>query len=426
MNRKNKNYHDELKLNSDLMEILLLLLRRNSTTVAEHRRIQIIMHYHESNDSFKDVAKQVNLNSETVSLWYNRGQIISNEWERMLKNTLQETGHAGNRLRRERLLKELVADKPRSGAPVTYTIKQYTDIVRIALEKPSKYNRPITHWTARELKDEVDKQQIAANISQRQIQRFLAQADLKPHKSTYWLNPKIDNIEEYEQQVKELCDIYHNAEKLNADGVQIISTDEKTGMQALERIHPDKPMIPGKEELIEAEYRRHGTLCLMPSFNVGTGKIIEYYIGETRTEIDFADHIKKTVAAKPKAPWIFICDNLNTHISETLVKTVARLIGYKEELGVKGKRGILKNIKSRQKFLRNKEHKIYFMYTPKHCSWLNQVEIWFSILARKVLKRGNFVSTDDLRRKVEDFISYFNATMGKPFKWTYKGKPLTI
>jgi transposase len=293
MNRKNKKYHNELDLNSDLIEIMFVLLRRNSTTIAEHRRIQIIMHYHDSNDSFKDAAKKLILSSETVSFWYNRGQIINSEWERMLRNTLKETGHAGDKLRKERLLKELVADRARCGTPGTYTVKQYTDIVKIALQKPSKYNRPITHWTARELTDEVKKQQIAGDISQRQIQRFLKQADLKPHKATYWLNPKIDSKEEYEQQVKELCEIYHNAEKLNAKGVQIVSTDEKTGMQALERIHPNKPMIPGKEELIEAEYKRHGTLCLMPSFNVATGKIVEYYIGETRTEIDFADHIKK-------------------------------------------------------------------------------------------------------------------------------------
>jgi len=351
---------------------------------------------------------------------------MNSEWISMISQIIQEVGHAGDELRKLKLAKKLLSDKPRSGAPPLYTVEQYTAIVKIALQQPSEFERPVTNWTARELADEVHKQKIAPGISQRQVQRFLSQVDLKPHKSRYWLNPKIDNIEEYELQVKEICEIYKKAEKLNSEGIHIISTDEKTGMQALERIFPAKPMMPGKIERIEAEYKRHGTLCLMPSFDVATGKIVESYIGETREEKDFVNHINKTIAADPEGKWIFICDQLNIHASETLVATVANIIGYEGELGVKGKYGVLENVKSRQKFLKNKKHRIYFVYTPKHCSWLNQVEIWFSILARKVLKRGSFPSKEDLRKKLEDFISYFNRTMAKPFKWTYKGKPLTI
>jgi len=318
MNIKNNTYHDAIKLNFDLMEILSEISRSSSTTVAEYRRIQIIIHYHNSNDSFENTAKRLGLHRETVSTWYNIGLIINRAWENMLNNVLNETGHAGNKLRRKRLAKKLIADKPRSGTPVTYTLRQYTGIVKIALQKPSEYDRPITHWTARELTDEVHKQQIAPGISQRQVQRFLSQADLKPHKSRYWLNPKIDSIEEYELQVKELCDIYHNAEKLNSEGVYIISTDEKTGMQALERIYAHKPMISGKEELIEAEYIRHGTLCLIPSFNVATGEIVEYYIGETRTEIDFANHIKKLLKLNLMLSGLLYAINL-THMLRKLL-----------------------------------------------------------------------------------------------------------
>ena len=196
-------------------------------------------------------------------------------------------------------------------------------------------------------------------------------------------------------------------------------------MQALERIAPAKPMLKGRIKLIESEYIRHGTLCLIPSFDIAAGKIVEAYIGESRNETDFVEHIKKTVSADPDGKWGFICDQLNTHASKTLVETVAQFIGFEENLGIKGKTGILKNVKTRQKFLTDKKHRIRFVYTPKHCSWLNQVEIWFSILARKALRRGNFVSKEDLKKKLEDFISYFNRTMAKPFKWTYKGKPLT-
>ena len=141
----------------------------------------------------------------------------------------------------------------------------FNHAAKITLQPPSDFNRPISNWTARELCDEINKQQIAPGISQRQVQRFLSLADLRPHKSRYWLNPKIDNPQEYELQVKEICEIYRKAQELNTADIHLISTDEKTGMQALERIAPTKPMIQGKIERIESEYTRHGTLCLIPA-----------------------------------------------------------------------------------------------------------------------------------------------------------------
>lgn len=368
--------------------------------------------------------KELGYHRETISDWYYRGKVINEKWGNMLTSCLKETGHAGNDLRKERLLKALLADRERSGTPCTYTLQQYTAIVALALKKPSELNYPITNWTARELCNEVHLQGIAPGISSRQIQRFLDQADLQPHKMKYWLNPKIDNQKDYELQVKEICDLYMNTQKLHADGVHVISTDEKTGMQALERIAPAKPMKPGKVERIEHEYKRHGALCLIPSFEVATGRIVESYMGDTRNELDFARHIAKTISSDPDAEWIFICDNLNTHMSEALVRLIAEKINFQDDLGIKEKNGILKSMSSRQEFLKNKSHRIHFVYTPKHCSWLNQIEIWFGILVRKVLKRGSFDSKTDLRKKVTDFIDYFNRTMAKPFKWTYKGIPL--
>lgn len=413
-----------INLNADLHTELTLLTARHSTTVSELRRARIILYFHNNPTSFSYAARELGYNRDTVSDWYHRGEIINKEWKNMLSVHLKEPGHAGNKLRKERLLKALLADRERSGAPCIYTPEQYTAIVALALKKPDEFNRPITNWTARELCDEVRLQGIASGISSRQIQRFLNQADLQPHKSKYWLNPKIDNQEEYESQVKEICDLYMNTPELHKNGIHVVSTDEKTGMQALERIAPSKPMRPGKEELIEHEYSRHGTLCLIPSFDVASGRIIESYMGDTRDESDFAGHIAKTISTDPDAEWIFICDNLNTHISETLVRLIAGKIGFKTDIGVKGESGILKNMSSRQKFLKDKTHRIRFVYTPKHCSWLNQVEIWFGILVRKVLKRGSFESKIKLREKITEFIAYFNRTMAKPFKWTYKGIPL--
>jgi hypothetical protein len=163
----------------------------------------------------------------------------------------------------------------------------------------------------------------------------------------------------------------------------------------------------------------------MANLDVCEGTIVSPSIGETRTEQDFQEHISRTVKALPQAKkWLFVVDNLNTHQSESLVLWVAGLEGFSvASLGVKGKSGILKSMASRALFLQDPTHQVCFLYTPKHCSWLNQIEIWFGILSRKLLRRGNFVSQADLKAQLEEFIVYFNAVLAKPFKWTYDGKP---
>jgi transposase len=211
-----------------------------------------------------------------------------------------------------------------------------------------------------------------------------------------------------------------------AEGVHTVSTDEMTGIQALERIAPTKPMQPGRPELREFEYARHGTQCLIGNFEVATGHVICPTVQPTRTEKDFAEHIGRTVATDPEAGWIFVSDNLTTHGSESLVRFVAQRCGIEEDLGKKGKRGVLKSVATRKAFLKDLSHRIRFLYVPKHTSWLNQIEIWFSILVRRVIKRGNFTSTKDLRDKILAFIDYFNRTMAKPFKWTFTGRPLNV
>ncbi len=195
-------------------------------------------------------------------------------------------------------------------------------------------------------------------------------------------------------------------------------------MQALERLNETKPARPGFIERIEFEYIRHGTLSLIANFDVVTGKVVSPSIGPTRTEADFAAHIERTIDTDPEAGWIFVTDQLDTHRSATLVELVAHLCGITDDLGTKFKHGILKSKKSRRAFLEDPTHRIRFVYTPRHCSWMNQVEIWFSILARRLLKRSSFTSLEDLRSRTMKFIEYFNDVLAKPFRWTYTGRPL--
>jgi putative transposase len=212
----------------------------------------------------------------------------------------------------------------------------------------------------------------------------------------------------------DLTTLYVQAPALAAVSARVLSTDEMTGIQALERKHPTRLMEPGQEERREFEYIRRGTLTLIANFDVAQGTVVAPSLGPTRTEEDFVAHITRTVASDAEATrWHFVLDNLNIHQSASLVRFVAEHDGLEEDLGQKGKRGILKST-----------HTIVFHYTPKHASWMNQIEMWFSILVRKLLKRASFTSVEDLQAKVLAFIAYFNATMAKPFKWTYGRKPL--
>jgi transposase len=364
-----------------------------------------------------EIADQVGRSRRQVGLWRRRW---ATAWNQLIDIECLETYAA---LRRA--VEEVLSDAPRPGAPGKFTAEQVTQILAVACEPPAKSGRPITHWTAWELADEVVKRGIVESISPAQVGRYLHEAALHPHKSRYWLNTTEKDPKLFQEQVERVCDTYIEAPALAREyGTHTISTDEMTGLQALKRNAPSKPMIPDHPELIEFEYERKGTLTLIGNMEVATGQLVTPTIGPTRTEEDFASHIEQTIRTDPEASWVFVVDNLNTHCSERLVKLVAKECGIEHELGKKGSRGVLKSVSTRRAFLSEQSHRIRFVYTPKHSSWLNQIETIFGVIMRKVIRRGSFTSVADLRSRLLNFIDYFNRVFSKPFQWTFTGRPL--
>ena len=358
----------------------------------------------------------VGLGHDAVGTWRRRWR---DNWPRLINI---ECGEGVPALKKA--IVELLSDIKRSGRRPRITQTQQADLASKACEDPQDSGRPISQWSSDELAHEMSRIRQAFTISGRWVRELLARMDIRPHHHQYWLFSK-DKTKDpmFEAKVDAICTAYAEAIELYCrDGVHTICVDEMTGIQALQRIAPDLPVRRHDVARLEYEYQRHGTTGLFGNLHVATGQIWAPLLRDTRGELDMLENINNVISQGGEdATYRFVMDNLNTHCSETLVKMIATMIGFEGDLGLKGRKGILQSTASRREFLSDPSHRIRFIFTPRHCSWLNQIEIWFGTLRRKLLRRMSFTSIEHLEDRILAFIEYYNSTLARPYKWTYQG-----
>ena len=320
---------------------------------------------------------------------------------------------------------DCLRDAPRSGSRGKFSPEQIVGLIAIACEPPEQSQRPVTTWTGKELADETQKRGLVESISDSHVNRILREVDLQPHKSQYWCNTTEKDPELFQQQVQAVCQTYLEAgERHRQSGTHTVCVDEMTSLQANERCDKTKLPLPGQTAKEEFNYIRHGTVCVTANWDVVAGQLLAPTLSETRDNHDFANHIEQMIATDPTANWVIVLDNLNTHCSERLVRLIASQLNIDQStLGVVEKYGNLKDMQTRRAFLSDLTHRIRFVYLPKHSSWLNQIEIIFGVISRRVMRHGNFTSKDDLIDKLKRFMVYFNETIARPMNWTYTGRP---
>jgi transposase len=406
----------KIQLTTCMHEILTDLSSSRNISKAIVARAKIILMAFEKNNN-QTITRRLGGCRKMVGLWRRR-------WRDSFDALLQMQFHESAAAFRRAII-ECLSDAPRSGSPGKFTPEQIVGLIGIACESPENSGRPVTSWTGKELVDESQKRGWVESISASHVNRILREVDLKPHKSQYWCNTTEQDPQRFQQQAELVCQTYLDAPQLyHQFGMHTVCVDEMTSLQANERRAETKLPQPGRTAKEEFQYTRHGTVCLTGNWHVVRGQMLTPTISETRDNQDFARHIEQTIASDPTADWVFVVDNLNTHSGEPLVRMVADQLDIDQAtLGATRKSGVLKTMDSRRAFLAEPRHRIRFVYTPKHSSWLNQIEIIFGIINRRVMRRGNFTSKLDLIEKLKRFVDYFNETIAQPMNWTYTGRP---
>jgi hypothetical protein len=364
------------------------------------------------------ISQVVGLGRHSVGRWRRRWQT---SFDALLSIQMNEP-----RAGLTRAIMDVLRDAHRSGAACKFSAEQVVHLVSLACEEPRASGRPVEDWTGAELADEMQKRKIVDSISVSRVNELLRLVDLQPHRRKYWCFTTEKDHPLFQSQVESVCQTYlQAASTYQLHGRRTVCVDEMTSLQANELRAKTLRSLPGQIGRCECQYTRHGTLSLTGSWDVVLGQMIKATIQETRDNEDFAKHIEQTIATDPEAEWTFVLDNLNTHYGEPIVRLVARLLGVaKDTLGDKKKRqGVLGSMQSCRAFLSDPNHRIRFVFIPKHSSWLNQIEVIFGIISRRVMRHGSFSSKAELKEKLNSFIEYFNETFAKPFNWTCNGRP---
>ena len=288
-------------------------------------------------------------------------------------------------------------------------------VISLACSKTQEHDRPRNGWTLDEIAATIVNEAHAQSVSRSTVWRILDACDLKPHKSVYWLN---SHDPDFEAKAKEVCKLYLDAPRLHQQGRLVLCCDEKTGTQVLDRPAPTQPPRPGHPEKRESGYVRLGTRTLIGTLCVPTGEVV-WDLGQTRTSLDFRAHVLRVAAHyKGFKGFDWVVDNLDTHMSLDLCEAAAHL----NEVEFDPKE--LATMAQRQALLGTPGRKHVFRYVPRHGSWLNQVELFFSVLSRQFLRRGDFGSVKDFDGRLRSWLEEYNLEKAHPYRWTYTGEPL--
>jgi transposase len=343
-----------IKLSREERKSLELLTRRGTAEQRQVMRAQIALMAHRG-ETTTAIALALGVSVQTVSHWRSR---------------LAQRGVEG--------LQEI----PRSGRPRSIGETQRLELLALACEPAELEGRSTP--TLDELVDRAVERGVVKQISRSHLQRILQSGDLRPHRVRQWLHSPDP---QFRQKVNEICALYRQAPK----GSVVLSIDEKTGIQAVERKHADRAPDSGRARRREFEYIRHGTQALIAAMDVHSGRVIGRCT-DRRTQDDLVAFMEQVAQAYPKGPVHIVWDNLNTHRAQAVWDDF--------------------NARHHQRFV--------FHFTPLHASWVNQIELLFGIYTRRVLRHASHSSIEHLRQRTEAFMTQRNQAP-KPFKWTFAG-----